>query len=97
MALETSPGVLEHNQGSLYSLELDGTIRRHKGQITISNGLAWSSDNKTMYYIDSTPRKVWAYDFDLASGTMSKYTYQKFIAFRPADRGIRSSEYQVCM
>lgn len=71
MALETSPGVVEHHQGSLYSLELDGTIRKHKDKITISNGLAWSADNKTMYYIDSTPRKVWAYDFDLATGTMS--------------------------
>ena len=72
MALETSPGVLEHHKGSLYSLELDGTIRKHKDRITISNGLAWTADNKTMYYIDSTPRKVWAYDFDLAAGTMSR-------------------------
>ena len=58
---------------SLYSLELDGTVRKHKGDITISNGLAWSADNTTMYYIDSHPRKVYAYDFDLDSGTLSKY------------------------
>ena len=45
--------------GSLYSFELDGTIRLHKEKVTISNGIAWSSDNKTMYYIDSTPRKIW--------------------------------------
>ena len=63
---------MKENIGSLYSFELNGTIRLQKERVTISNGLAWTSDNKTMYYIDSTPRKVWAYDFDLATGTMSK-------------------------
>ena len=72
MAIEVSPANLEHHQGALYSFELDGTMRKHKEKISISNGLAWTADNKTMYYIDSIPRKVWAYDFDLASGTMSK-------------------------
>lgn len=71
MAIETAPAVLEYHQGSLYSLELDGTIKKHKDKVSISNGLAWSADNKTMYFIDSIPRKVWAYDFDLATGTMS--------------------------
>ena len=72
MAIETAPAVLEYHQGSLYSLELDGTIKKHKDKVSISNGLAWSADNKTMYFIDSIPRKVWAYDFDLATGTMSE-------------------------
>ena len=64
---------LKEPTGSLYSFELDGTIRLRREKATISNGLAWSDDNKTMYYIDSTPRKVWKYDFDLATGNMSKY------------------------
>ena len=74
MAIEVSPANLEHQQGALYSFELDGTVRKYKDKISISNGLAWSADNKTMYYIDSIPRKIWAYDFDIASGTMSKST-----------------------
>lgn len=71
MAIETAPAVLEYHQGALYSFELDGTLKKQKDKVSISNGLAWSADNKTMYYIDSIPRKVWAYDFDLASGKMS--------------------------
>ena len=67
-----NPSDLPKEMGSLYSFELDGTIRKHKEKISISNGLAWTADNKTMYYIDSLPRKVMAYDFDLATGTMSK-------------------------
>ena len=72
MGIEVIPAHPEPHQGSLYSFELDGTIRKHKEKVSISNGIAWSSDNKTMYYIDSVPRKVCAYDFDLATGTMSK-------------------------
>jgi len=71
MGLETSPAVVEPGQGSLYSLEVDGSIQNHKGDISISNGLAWTEDNKTMYYIDSIPRKVFGYDFDIATGKIS--------------------------
>ena len=72
MGLEKKAAVVEKHQGALYSLELDGSVRKHKDGVTISNGLAWTDDNRTMYYIDSIPRKVWAYDFDLTTGTMSK-------------------------
>ena len=59
-------------QGSLFSLELDGTVNTHKTGVSISNGIAWSADNRTMYYIDSTPRKIYAFDFDMAAGQLSK-------------------------
>ena len=73
MGLEKTAAVVEKNQGSLFSLELDGSVKKHKEGVTISNGLAWTADNKTMYYIDSLPRKVFGYDYDIATGTMSKY------------------------
>ncbi|KAH3815732.1 hypothetical protein DPMN_144263 [Dreissena polymorpha] len=63
---------LEKHSSALYNLELDGSVRKHMDVITISNGLAWTDDNRTMYYIDSIPRKVWAYGFNLTTGTMSK-------------------------
>jgi len=37
----------------------------------ISNGRAWSPDDKTMYHTDSVPGRIDAYDFDLAAGTLS--------------------------
>lgn len=61
-------------EGSLYTLELDGTVKTKKTGVSISNGLAWTADNRTMYYIDSTPRKVYAFDFDLNTGNISKWT-----------------------
>lgn len=71
MGNEEKPAQPTLEQGTLYSLEVDGSIRAHKEKISISNGLAWSDDCKTMYYIDSIPRKVWAYDFDIKAGTIS--------------------------
>ncbi|XP_067677041.1 regucalcin-like [Haliotis asinina] len=57
--------------GNLYSLGGDGQLQCHVEGVTVSNGLAWSADNKTMFYIDTPTRQVWAYDFDLEKGTLA--------------------------
>lgn len=62
--------------GSLYCLDLDGSLRTVVKDVGISNGLAWTEDAKTMYYIDSTPQKVYRYDFDIATGNICKIDLQ---------------------
>nr|XP_022318408.1 regucalcin-like [Crassostrea virginica] len=54
--------------GSLYCLDKDGSLRNVVQGVGISNGLAWSSDGKSMYYIDSSPRQMYKYDFDPSTG-----------------------------
>lgn len=71
MGLETEPAKPEPQMGSLYSLDKNRALKKHLDKIDISNGLAWSLDNKIMYYIDSLPRKVYAFDFDLEAGTIT--------------------------
>jgi sugar lactone lactonase YvrE len=39
--------------------------------VRISNGLAWSPDYRTLYYIDTPTRQVMAYDYDLLSGEIA--------------------------
>ena len=56
--------------GELYRLDADYTCTRMDGGFTISNGLGWSPDNRTMYFTDSPPRTIYAYDFDVASGAV---------------------------
>lgn len=53
----------------LYRVERDGKrYQTIEEGVTCSNGLCWSHDRATMYYIDSPVRKVEAYDFDVDSG-----------------------------
>jgi sugar lactone lactonase YvrE len=39
--------------------------------VSISNGIAWRSDCKTMYYIDSPTREVSSFDYNIENGSIS--------------------------
>ncbi len=56
---------------AFYRLDADRSCRTMRTGVTVSNGLGWSPDNKIMYYTDSPTHNIYAYDFDLASGTIS--------------------------
>ncbi|XP_071034792.1 regucalcin [Parasteatoda tepidariorum] len=60
-----------HKEGHL--LKMDNTYKMTQvlDGISISNGLAWTSNNDTMYYIDSDCRTIYAYDYNLEEGTAS--------------------------
>ena len=57
MAMNEAP-----EQGALYRVDARG-VSKMVGAVSISNGLAWSPDGATMYYIDSPTRRVDAFDF----------------------------------
>jgi len=54
--------------GSLYCLYPDLHVERKVTEVSCSNGIAWSLDHKTMYYIDTPLCRVDAFDFDVATG-----------------------------
>jgi sugar lactone lactonase YvrE len=56
--------------GSLYSIDRNFKVQQHLDRITISNGMAWSENNKTLYYIDSPTQRVKAFHFDLENGQL---------------------------
>ena len=58
-------------QAALY--RWDGTsLQRVAGEITTSNGLAFSPDGRTMYWSDTAAHRIDAFDFDVAAGTLSR-------------------------
>jgi len=56
--------------GAWYCLDERGLSAAHCDGLITPNGLAFSPDSATMYFSDSHPsvQKIWAFDFDLASG-----------------------------
>ncbi len=70
-------------QGALYRLDTDRRVTRVVDSVTISNGLAWSADNKTMYYIDTPTQRVDAFDFDADAGTVDNR--RTFVAIADED------------
>ena len=53
---------------SLYCIDKNLSIEKKLSKLTISNGMAWTSDNKRMYFIDSPTQSVQSYSFDPVSG-----------------------------
>lgn len=67
----TSATDLSSRRGSLYRVDLDGTVTSMLDGVTLSNGMDWSPDEKSFYYIDSSTRTVDAFDFDSVRGLIS--------------------------
>ncbi|KAF9882913.1 hypothetical protein FE257_004894 [Aspergillus nanangensis] len=58
--------------GSLWRFDPDGTAHKMiDGGIAVTNGIAWNHADTVMYYTDSGPRNIYAFDFDAERGTIS--------------------------
>ncbi|AWI09739.1 SMP-30/gluconolactonase/LRE family protein [Ereboglobus luteus] len=72
---------------ALYVVEATGAngsapvMRQILGGVSISNGLAWSADGRSFYYIDTPTREVAVFDYDLDRGELGA----RRVAFRVPD------------
>lgn len=58
-------------EANLYKIDAKGTATKMLDSVTISNGIVWTSDKKTMYYIDTPTGIIRAFDFDASNSTIS--------------------------
>ncbi|MEP2783678.1 MAG: SMP-30/gluconolactonase/LRE family protein [Pseudoruegeria sp.] len=48
--------------GGLFRVTSDGQVDQKESGVTVSNGLGWSPDGKTFYFVDTIPGLIYAYD-----------------------------------
>jgi len=66
MAFDFKPGA-----GKLYMMDLDHSVQVKVDAVTISNGIVWTADASTMYYIDTKSGHIDAFDYDIATGAIT--------------------------
>jgi sugar lactone lactonase YvrE len=60
--------------GALYVLDESRTLTRAIAPVSLSNGLGWSPDGRTMYHIDTMAGRLWQAPFDLDTGRVGPRT-----------------------
>jgi len=64
----------EKGASSLYSFDERLAHRKIFGPVSISNGLAWSADGGTMYYIDSLVSEIMSFPYNVETGEIGEKT-----------------------
>ena len=65
-----------------------GKLQHMAGDVTVSNGLAFSPDGKTLYWADTPQHRVIAYDFDAGEGSLSRPRLLKQFALKQPDQDL---------
>ncbi|OKH23694.1 SMP-30/gluconolactonase/LRE family protein [Chroogloeocystis siderophila] len=73
------------SRARLFRYDPDGSLHVVLTGLTVSNGLGWSPDQKTFYLTDSPTKKIYAFDFDVASGDINN---QRVFAAIDIDSGV---------
>ncbi len=69
----------DQQAAQMYCLERGQLHLKWSGGMTVSNGLAFSPDQRRMYHADTTSHRVDCYDFDVATGSTANP--QRFAQF----------------
>jgi len=67
----TMDNQLHRPNGALYRVDADGTTHKMLDGVIVSNGIAFSPDQRTMYFTDTRRYLSWQFDFDPDDGRVS--------------------------
>ena len=73
----------EKAKGKLFRLDANFKCELMLSDLTLPNGMDWSPDNKYFYLIDSLDYKLWQFNFEAESGSISNKSV--FYEFNPTD------------
>ncbi|KAK8730704.1 hypothetical protein OTU49_007878, partial [Cherax quadricarinatus] len=69
--LDDKGKALEYNNSSLYKFDHDLVCTSWVKKVTLSNGMTWSHDRKSFYYIDTVAEAIYHFDYDDEAGSIS--------------------------
>lgn len=72
------------SDGKLWMINPNGTFEERLQNLEISNGLDWSPDHRTMFFVDSPTMQVHRFEFDAATGRVNK---KRVLLTVPPDSG----------
>ena len=64
--------MIETPSGNLLRISAAGDAQVMDSGFWVSNGVAWSPDDRLLYFADSHTKVIWVYDFDLETGTLGE-------------------------
>jgi sugar lactone lactonase YvrE len=76
-------------ESALYCLR-DGAFEQVQDGITVSNGLAWSPDGRTMYWADTKAHEIYRLNFDAETGTVGPREVFASFEKRAPDQSLES-------
>ena len=75
----------DYERGKLIRVDTDLRVSVLDEGFELSNGIAFSPDSTTLYFTDSTARRIYAYDYDLATGAARN---RRVLVAVPPDEGL---------
>jgi sugar lactone lactonase YvrE len=71
-------------EAALYRLEPGGKVETMVSQVSLSNGIGWSLDDRLMYYVDTLAHTLDVFDFEAGAGRISN---RRTLVAVPASEG----------
>ena len=75
----------DYERGKLIRVDTDLRVTILDEGFELSNGIAFSLDSATLYFTDSTARRIYAYDYDLRTGAARN---RRVLVAVPPDEGL---------
>jgi sugar lactone lactonase YvrE len=82
---------------ALYSIDCRSgmpLVQKQAGDALTANGLAWSPDNRTLYWADTPSHVVHAWDFDVQTNSLTAHRIHQQFAAKPASWTFETTAYQ---
>lgn len=73
------------SDNALYCVSQNGSVRLADKGFTVSNGIGWSPDDRTMYFTDSRRKTILAYDYAATTGNISN---RRIFCHTPDEPGV---------